>query len=136
MNSSWQISEGEAQRPEINLAPFVDTIMILLIFFVVTANLYVMTGVEVNKPKAQSSASVGDRALLVGLTREGTVHVYGRQVGMDALQALVGREVAKNADLSVVIVADQDAAVGRAVQIMDNCMQAGASKVSVASNKE
>lgn len=136
MLEGWRAAEAEQQRPEINLAPFVDTIMILLIFFVVTANLYIMTGVEVTKPKARSAVSVGERALLVGITREGSVHVYGRQVGLEALQTLVNREVSRNPDVAVVIVADQDAAVGRAVQVMDKCVLAGANKVSVAASGE
>ena len=56
MFENYNLVEHEAQKPEINLAPFVDTIMILLIFFVVTANLYVVTGVDVSKPKAQRPA--------------------------------------------------------------------------------
>jgi biopolymer transport protein ExbD len=134
--SSYRILEYDAQKPEINLAPFVDTIMILLIFFVVTANLYIVSGVDVSKPKAMSAASVGHKALLIGITREGTVHIYGRQVTLDRLQTIVSQEAEKIPDLSVVIVADQNAAVGRAVQVMDKCLLGGVSKVSIAADKE
>jgi biopolymer transport protein ExbD len=136
MFENYGIVEHEAQRPEINLAPFVDTIMILLIFFVVTANLYVVTGVDVSKPKAQSAQTTGPKAIMIGITREGTIHIFGRQVTLDRLQSLIEQEAAKMPDCQVLIIADRDAAVGKAVQVMDKCLLAGAGKVSIAAEKE
>ena len=136
MFENYGLIDHEAQRPEINLAPFVDTIMILLIFFVVTANLYVVTGVDVSKPKAKSAHSVGQKAIMIGITREGTIHIFGRQVTLERLQSLIERESAKTPDCQVLIIADRDAAVGRAVLVLDKCVLAGAGKVSIAGDKE
>ena|SRR5271157_1293558 len=136
MFENYNLVEREAQKPEINLAPFVDTIMILLIFFVVTANLYVVTGVDVSKPKAQTARTIGQKAVMIGITREGTIHIYGRQVSLERLQNLIEQEVAKMPDLSVLIIADREASIGRAVQVMDKCALAGAGKVSIAAEKE
>jgi biopolymer transport protein ExbD len=126
----------EHQNPEINLAPFVDTIMILLIFFVVTANMMVETGVDVSKPKAQSAQPVGQKAILIGITREGTVHVGGRQFTVERLRTLVEQEVGKQPDVSVMIVADRDGSVGRTVDVIDQCTLAGAQKISIAAHKD
>ncbi len=136
MFENYGLIDHEAQKPEINLAPFVDTIMILLIFFVVTANLYVITGVDVSKPKALSAQTIGAKAIMIGITREGTIHIYGRQVSLERLQNLIEQEAAKMPDCSVLIVADREASVGRAVQVMDKCVLAGVSKVSIAAEKE
>jgi biopolymer transport protein ExbD len=134
--NQYRLVSDETEKPEINLAPFVDTIMILLIFFVVTANLYVETGVDVTKPKAQSAKPMSQKSILIGITREGTIHVYGRQVNLERLKIIVERETAKQPDISVVIIADRAVDVGRAVEVMDNCMTAGAQKVSIAASKE
>ena len=134
--AQYRLVSDETEKPEINLAPFVDTIMILLIFFVVTANLYVETGVDVSKPKAQSAKPMNQKSILIGITREGTVHVYGRQVNLDRLRLIVEQETSKQPDISVVIIADRAVDVGRAVEVMDNCMLAGAQKVSIAAGKE
>lgn len=136
MHADYRLIPEENERPDINLAPFVDTIMILLIFFVVTANLYVETGVDVTKPKAAAAKPVDNKAVLIGVTREGTVHVYGRQVNMERLRLLLEQEAAKQPDLSVVIISDRDASVGKAVEIMDQCNLAGVYKVSIAAGKE
>jgi biopolymer transport protein ExbD len=134
--AQYRLVSEESEKPEINLAPFVDTIMILLIFFVVTANLYVETGVDVSKPKAAAAKPMSQKSILIGVTREGTVHVYGRQVSLERLKLIVEQETAKQPDISVVIIADRAVDVGRAVEVMDNCMLAGAQKISLAASKE
>jgi biopolymer transport protein ExbD len=134
--AQYRLMSDAMEKPEINLAPFVDTIMILLIFFVVTANLYVETGVDVTKPKASSAKPMSQKSILIGVTREGTVHVYGRQVSLERLKLIVEQETSKQPDISVVIIADRSAEVGRAVEVMDNCMIAGAQKISIAAGKE
>jgi biopolymer transport protein ExbD len=128
--------QEEYQNPDINLAPFVDTIMILLIFFVVTANLYVETGVTVTKPKAQSAQPTGQKSILIGITREGTIHMYGRQTTLERLRSIVEQEVSKQPDISVVIISDRDGNVGRAVDVIDQCTLAGVLKISIAAGKE
>jgi biopolymer transport protein ExbD len=134
--AQYRLVSDETEKPEINLAPFVDILMILLIFFVVTANLYVETGVDVSKPKAQSAKPMSQKSILIGITREGTIHIYGRQVNLERLKVIVEQETSKQPDISVVIIADRGVDVGRAVEVMDNCMMAGAQKVSVAAGKE
>lgn len=136
MNTDYRLVQQESHNPDINLAPFVDTIMILLIFFVVTANLYIETGVDVSRPKAQTAKTVGQKSMLVGVTREGTIHVYGRQISVDRLRLLVEHETTKQPDISVVIIADRDASVGKTVEVMDQCSMGGAQKISVAASSK
>jgi biopolymer transport protein ExbD len=121
---------------DINMGPLIDMVFILLIFFVVTTNFNRQTGVDVTKPKAQTAVSQGQKTLLIGITREGTIHIHGRQISIDRLKALVSQETSQRPDVSVVIIADQDASIGKAVQVMDQCALAGARKVSIAADKE
>lgn len=120
----------------VNMTPLIDVILFLLFFFVLTTNFNRLTGVDVNKPKAQSAQYQGQRIMMVGITREGTIHVYGRQVSLERLRALVDQEVTKRPDLSVVIIADQGTPIGNAVKVMDQCALGGAQKVSIAADKE
>ena len=136
MQSNHHLIPEQHEKPEINLAPFVDTIMILLIFFVVTANLYVETGIDVTKPRAQSATPSNQKAMLIGITREGTCHVFGRQVSLDKLKLLVEQEAAKQADLPVVIIADRETQTGKTVEVMDQCALGGAQKISIAAGKD
>ncbi len=120
---------------EINIGPLIDMVFILLIFFVITTNFTRQTGIDVTKPKAQTAISQGQKVILVGISREGTIHAYGRQMSPERLQSLVQEEVMKKPDLSVVIVSDRQAELGKAVQVMDICALAGAKKVSLSADK-
>ncbi len=136
MFEDLNIMGGNQEHAEIDMGPLIDMVFILLIFFIITTNFNRQTGVDVTRPKAQSAVSQGAKTIMVGVSREGTVHVYGRQVTMDRLQMLVSQEVAKNPETAVVIVADQEAAIGKAVMVMDRCSLAGAGKVSIAAENE
>ncbi|MBD3343785.1 MAG: biopolymer transporter ExbD [Chitinivibrionales bacterium] len=136
MFEDYGLVHSNDDSAEINMGPLIDMVFILLIFFVITTNFNRQTGVDVSKPKAQSAISQGQKTMMIGVTREGTVHVFGRQVSIDRLQTLVAQEVSKRPDMSVVIIADEAAAIGKAVQVMDQCALAGASKVSLAADKE
>lgn len=130
------INSNRNASAEINIGPLIDLVFILLIFFVVTTNFNRQTGIDVSKPKAQTAVTQGQKTLLIGISREGALHIYGRQVSIDRLTALISAEVNKDPALNVVIISDQQASVGTAVQVMDKCALAGAAKVSIAADKE
>jgi len=121
---------------EVNMAPLIDMVFILLIFFIVTTNFNRQTGVDVSKPKAQTAIATGQKTLLIGITREGTIHAMGRQVGIDRLKTLISQEIAKRPDMSVVIIADKDVGTGRTVEVMDQCALGGAQKVAIAADRD
>ncbi|NLE01398.1 MAG: biopolymer transporter ExbD [Fibrobacter sp.] len=116
---------------EINMGPLLDMVFILLIFFVITTNFNRETGVDVTKPTSQSAVFLGQKTILVGITREGTLHIHGRQVSGEALFAILAQEIQQRPDASVVIVGDEGSTLGRSVEVMDICTRAGVTKVSV-----
>jgi len=123
-------------KPEITIAPLIDMVFILLIFFLVTTSFVRETGVEVQKPRASSAQSLKKTSLLVAVTREGTIHMEGHRVGLATVRALVRRQLSVNPDTPVVIVADTAAQMGAVVSVMDECKLAGAKNVSIAARRE
>ncbi|NLW30786.1 MAG: biopolymer transporter ExbD [Fibrobacter sp.] len=128
--------EDDSQNSDVNVSPLIDMVFILLIFFVITTNFNRQTGVDVSKPKARSAVYQGQKTVLIGISREGSIHVFGRQVGIERLKYLIAQEVEKRPDVSIVIVSDRNAALGKAVEVMDQCALAGAKHVSIAAEKE
>jgi biopolymer transport protein ExbD len=121
---------------EVNMGPLLDMVFILLIFFVITTNFNRETGVDVTKPTAQSATSLGQKTILVGISREGTLHIHGRQVSAETLAGILSREIRQRPDASVVIVGDEGSTLGRSVQVMDICTRAGVAKVSVSAEQK
>ncbi len=136
MFDDYALVNRDSQPAVVDMGPLIDMVFILLIFFVITTNFNRQTGVDVSKPKAKSAVSQGQKTILVGVTREGTIHVHGRQVSPERLNMLIQQEVTKNPQTSVVIIADTDASIGKAVEVMDQASLAGAEKVSIAAEQD
>jgi biopolymer transport protein ExbD len=135
MFEDWNLLKKKNRTATIDMGPLIDMVFILLIFFIVTTNFNRETGVEVTKPKASTAVSQGQKTLLVGISREGTIHVQGRQLSLERLKVLLAQESSKRPDMTVVIVSDQEAAIKQTIQVMDVCALAGASKVSIAAEQ-
>ena len=136
MLEEYGFIENRESSAEVNIAPLLDMVFILLIFFVITTNFSRQSGVEVQKPKAQSSVYQGQKTILVGISREGSIHIHGRQVNLEKLTRIVASEITRRPAANVVIVADRASMLGRAVEVMDACILAGVKKVSVAADKD
>ena len=121
---------------ELNLAPLIDMIFILLIFFLVTTSFTRETGVEVNRPSATTAKELEKGALLVAVTRDGSVYVHNRVVDLLELKTIVERTLKDNPEKPVVILADRMSLTGRMIAVMDTCTLAGAKQVAVAATEK
>ncbi len=120
---------------EIAIVNLVDVIFILLIFFIMTTTFSKETGLDITKPAAGSATQLEKENIMVGISKEGTIHLDERQVDLPMLQAILRRQLAEDAEKAVVIVSDRDADMGVIIDVMDECNLAGVHKVSVAANQ-
>ena len=116
----------------IDVVPLIDVVFVILIFNIMSSTLTQQTGVDVDKPKAQSAGELNRQSILVAITRDGSIHVNERQVDPGGLQDVLQRLLATSATGEVVIVADRESNTGLLVGVMDACNLAGAKKISVA----
>lgn len=133
-NKRFQRIENETS--EINISPLLDMVFILLIFFVVTTTFTRETGVEVQKPKASTASAIKDKTIKIAITREGTIHIFEKQVDLQNLEAILKRERDKEPGLKVVVIADNDSVTGKLVTVIDKCTAAGFENVSIAAISE
>lgn len=126
----------EEENADVNLSPLLDMVFILLIFFVVTTTFTRETGVEVKKPKADSARQIDEKILKVAITREGTMHIFEKQVDLDVLESLMVREVSKNPSIKLVIVADSHSITEKVVQIIDRANSSGIRDTSIATLRD
>jgi len=116
---------------DINLAPMVDMIFILLIFFIVTTSFVQETGVEVQRPVARSATTSAEESLLIGVTADGTIVIKGNRLDLRGLPARMERFVAERPAGAVVVMADRDCPTGITVRVLDICKMAGVRSVSI-----
>ena len=117
---------------EINMAPLIDMIFILLIFFMVTTSFVREAGVDVERPVAATATSSRETSLLIGVTGDGRVAIEGKTVDVRQVRAYVNRFLASSPDGAVLVVADRSSRTGDAVLVLDQCRLAGANKVGLA----
>jgi biopolymer transport protein ExbD len=131
------VSGADSGAPvEINMAPLIDCVFLLLIFFVVTAVFVRETGVEVQRPRAMSAEQLEKRSILIGLTADNRIFYGGREIELNGVRGLVARQLREMKGMPVVIVADTESRNGPLVDIIDECKLAGAERVSVAAEME
>jgi biopolymer transport protein ExbD len=116
---------------EVNLSPLIDCVFLLLIFFIVTTVFVEEPGVEIKRPRAQTRTVVERGSIRLVLQSDGRIRHAGREIALNSVRGIVGRELAVKAR-PVVIVADAASRTGRLVELVDECKLAGAELVSVA----
>ena len=135
-----KIIEGGRRRAEtqINMAPLIDMIFILLIFFLVTTSFSRESGVELRKPKpAPEQPDVKKKTnVTVEVGHDNRVFIDNRVYDVRTVRAYMEKFLLDTPKGTVVIAADKDSSIGRVIQVMDQCKLAGVKNVSVAERIE
>jgi biopolymer transport protein ExbD len=104
----------------IDLAPMLDFVMNLLIFFIITAVFVKELGLMVNRPSGQiDNTPSGAASIPVHILANGEIWVDNRVVDIRAVRANVERLFAANPKGGLLIIADKDAETGLVVQVID-----------------
>ncbi len=118
----------------IDMAPLIDMVFILLIFFLVTTSFVKETGIEVKRPVAATAVQDKKANILIAIDRENRIFMDHREIDVRAVRANVERALAENPSGTVIVVADRNSSTGVAVKVMDGCRMAGAERVSLAAS--
>lgn len=117
------------------LTSIIDIVFLLLIYFLLTTNYMVDEGITVRLPKAQASAPQVQRELVVYIDEYGQTWVDKDSVSEDRLFTEVKARLAQRDNKSVIIRADRDLVLDKAVHVMDLVKAAGAGKLCLATEK-
>ena len=121
---------------EINMTPLIDMVFILLIFFIVTTSFVKETGVDVNRPSAQTAVEKERANILIAIRENDEIWSDNRQIDRRAVRANVERLHAENPEGAVIILADENAKTGILIEVMDQARLAGVANVSIAAERD
>ena len=119
---------------DINMAPLIDCVFLLLIFFIVTTVFVEETGVDVQKPQAASARDLERQSILIALTSDGRIMHGGRELSLAGVRGVVSRQL-RERETPVIILSDADARTAPLVDLIDECKLAGAKQVSIAARR-
>jgi len=116
---------------DINVTPFVDVVLVLLVVFMVTAKLIVARGVDIDKPKAATGGEV-QSTLRVSVSQEGQLYVNGDKFDDDAKAIARIKEIAATTSKPKAIIAgDRKSAYGGVMRAIDLVQQAGVTAIAL-----
>lgn len=135
MFTSTQHRNARQVSAVVDIAPLIDIVFILLIFFLVTTTFVRDTGVQVERPQATTSSATQPQAMRIAIAAGGAVYVGGRSLTLQQLHDRVADFIAAERNASVIVIPDQSVTAGRLVQVMDIARQAGAVDVAIATKR-
>jgi biopolymer transport protein ExbD len=120
------------EQTGIDLAPMLDFVMNLLIFFIITAVFSKELSLAVNRPGASSgqTSSSDTGSIAVSIQADGEVWVDQRTVDLRAVRANIERLHAIKPDWGVMVIADEAADAGVLVTVVDQIKQGGVDNIT------
>lgn len=125
--------ELEHGLKQIDIAPLIDIVFQLLIFFMLTSSFVMQPGIKVNLPKAVTSEVVKFENIDILVTSENVTYLNGKVVTTAELKTLLKQAAKRNQ--TILIKADRRASLGRVVEVWDLARELGITQINIATNQ-
>ena len=131
---------GHAKRrppiSEINVTPFVDVMLVLLVIFMVTAPLLTV-GVQIDLPKTKAKAISGsDEPLAVSIDKDGAIYVQDTQMELEQVVPRLQAISDNNPDVRIFVRGDASVDYGAVMRVMGTLNAAGFSRVALITSQQ
>jgi len=125
-------AQGRTQTSlaDINVTPFVDVVLVLLIIFMLTAPI-LQSGIEVNVPKTRTVKEITEERLVITIDRSQRVYLGNDPVNINQIGARLRARLRDPGRQSIFLRADQNVPFGAFATVMDAVKQAGITNVSI-----
>ena len=128
-----RIQRRNPKKARIEIIPMIDTIFFLLVFFMIsTLSMAQYRGMPVNLPKAASGQQALAESAAITIDKESGIFLNKEEVDQAALGDLLRQQLEQNADLLIIINADDGVEHGRVVEVMDIARAANVAKMAIA----
>ncbi len=130
-NNSLSRRSARHINSEINVTPFVDVMLVLLVIFMVTSPMLV-SGVQVELPKTRTAPLAGqDEPLAISIDRQGQVYIQDTHIELTELPIKLKAILAEKYDTRIFIRGDQGINYGRVMNVFGALREAGYTNVAL-----
>ncbi|MCF6236572.1 MAG: biopolymer transporter ExbD [Gammaproteobacteria bacterium] len=138
MNSSEQLNIPlpDTGKPEITMAPLIDIVFLLLIFFMVTTVFPEDDGLMISIPASTHAAELSDENILLKIDKTGQVYYKNSAVTLDDVKRIVSDELAMRPDAPVILHADKLTTTESLINVIDVSKSAGAKGLAIATDEK
>ncbi len=123
------------EESDINLAPMLDVVFIMLIFFIVTATFIKQAGIDVLRPIAGSAEEKPTVSVLVAVSEAGDIWVDNRRVEVSAVRAHIERLHTENPKGGLVVQADRGAKMEKVLAVLEAARAANVTEVALSTER-
>ena len=132
-----KIPEGPRRSPRIDMVPLLDSIFLLIVFFMwAMLSMVNQRGVELDLPALSTSRSVQEDLLVVSVDESNKLFFDQVQVDLDRLKNLLALEHEKDEPRAVLLRGDQDADYGQVLSIFDMIRETGLRRIVLEVERE
>lgn len=122
------------EKGQLDIAPLVDVIFLLLVFFMLTSSFIFQPGIKINLPKALTSEVIQKENLIITITADNFLYINDRRINEEELSSRL--KIAAKESRPILIKADRQAALGKVVEIWDLCRIEGVEKINIATSQK
>ena len=115
---------------DINVTPFVDVVLVLLVIFLITAPM-MLGGIDVRVPKTETRNIQPEERLVLTVTKDRGVFLDNQPITLDRLSRVLSGMVKRNPRAAVFLKADEAVAYGVVMRVMDVIKRAGVDRVGM-----
>jgi biopolymer transport protein ExbD len=131
---------SQPKREEISLgvsiAPLIDIVFLLLIFFMLTSHIEIIPGIDITLPDiTERGSDTSAENVVVALDRDGNYYLNKEMIGLKELFRRL-KETAQSAKTNLILQADRDVKHGRVVRVMDMAKKAGINSIVISAQWE
>jgi biopolymer transport protein TolR len=120
----------QSSLSDINITPFVDVVLVLLVMFMVTAPI-LQSGIEVTLPKTKTVKEITQQRLVITIDKDQRVFLGNDAVNINEIPDLLRAKVHDPQNQSIFIRADEKVPFGAFATVMDAVKQTGITNVSI-----
>lgn len=123
------MGKTQSSLSEINMVPFIDVVLVLLIIFMITAPI-LQSGIEVDVPKTKTVKEITERRLVISVDKNQLIYLGNSPVNIHDLGAKVQAQLKKPQD-AVFLRCDEKVPFGVFASVIDALRQAGINNISI-----
>ncbi len=121
---------------DINITPFTDVVLVLLIIFMITTPMLSQHSLKINLPKAENTKKTEEaKNIEISIDKDGFVYLDGLQIHLQYIEEAVKNAIKKHPERAVIVKGDKDIKYDLVVKVIDKAKQAGATKFALALEK-
>ncbi len=126
-----RIPELQAGKPEISMAPLIDVVFLLLIFFVATTIFPDERGLLIERPSSTTAESLSGKQLRFVIDAGGRVFYHNSRIDPGQITRQVREQLSGRPDVTILLEVDRRTATAALIKVMDACRQGGAVQVGI-----